>query len=67
MNTINLIWGVRGFYYDKMVSTDATVEDVERILREHGHLNIGDLFITTASMPLKAKKRTNMLKINAVT
>ncbi|MDN5211996.1 pyruvate kinase [Fulvivirgaceae bacterium BMA12] len=67
LNTINLIWGVRGFYYDKMVSTDATIEDVERILREHGHLNIGDLFITTASMPLEAKKRTNMLKINIVT
>ena len=66
LNTINLIWGIRGYYYDKMVSTDSTIEDVERILKENGHLNTGDLFITTASMPLEAKKRTNMLKINVV-
>lgn len=67
LNTINLVWGVRGFYYDKMISTDSTIEDVERILKENGHLSSGDSFVTTASMPLEAKKRTNMLKINVVT
>ncbi len=67
LNTINLIWGIRGFFYDKMESTDATIRDVEGILRKHGHLNVGDIFITTGSMPIEDKKRTNMLKLNIVT
>ncbi len=64
LTTMNLIWGVRGFYYDKMVSTDDTFADIERILKEKGHINKGDVFITTASMPIHAKLRTNMLKVN---
>jgi len=63
---INLIWGVRGFYYDAAESTDATIADIEKILKEAGHLNRGDVFITMASMPLHKKQRTNMLKINVV-
>lgn len=66
LNTINLIWGVRGFYYDKEVSTDDTFADIEAILREKGHINNGDVFITTASMPIHAKGRTNTLKLNVV-
>lgn len=61
---MNLIWGVRGFYYDKMVSTDDTFADIEQILKEKGHIEKGDVFITTASMPIHAKLRTNMLKVN---
>lgn len=64
LTTMNLIWGVRGFYYDKMVSTDDTFTDIERILKEKGHIATGDVFITTASMPIHAKHRTNMLKVN---
>lgn len=64
LTTMNLIWGVRGFYYDKMVSTDDTFADIEQILKEKGHIEKGDVFITTASMPIHAKLRTNMLKVN---
>lgn len=64
LTSMNLIWGVRGFYYDKMVSTDDTFTDIERILKEKGHIDKGDVFITTASMPIHAKLRTNMLKVN---
>lgn len=64
LTTMNLIWGVRGFYYDAMVSTDDTFADIERILKEKGHIVKGDIFISTASMPIHAKHRTNMLKVN---
>lgn len=66
LNTINLIWGVRGYYYDKEVSTDDTFADIEQILKERGHINPGDAFITTASMPIHAKGRTNTVKLNVV-
>ncbi|ELR72335.1 Pyruvate kinase [Fulvivirga imtechensis AK7] len=66
LNTINLIWGVRGYYYDKEVSTDDTFADIEQILKERGHINPGDAFITTASMPIHARGRTNTVKLNVV-
>jgi pyruvate kinase len=66
LKTMNLIWGVKGYYYDGTVSTDQTFADIERILVENGHLDKGDVFINTASMPLRAFGRTNMLKLNVV-
>ncbi len=61
---LSLVWGVQGFYYDRVESTDKTFEDQEQILKEHGYIQAGDIFITTASMPIKEKGRTNALKIN---
>jgi len=62
--TLNLVWGVRSFYYDKMESTDATFSDIETVLREKGCLKKGEVFINTASMPIHARYRTNSLKIS---
>ena len=66
LNTMNLIWGVRGFYYDKEVSTDDTFSDIEEILKSKGHIRNGDVFITTASMPIQERGRTNTVKLNVV-
>ena len=55
---------MQGFYYDKVESTDKTFKDQEDILKEHGYIKKDDIFITTASMPIKEKGRTNALKIN---
>lgn len=66
LKTINLIWGVRGYYYDKEVSTDDTFADIEEILKEKGHIAKDDVFITTASMPIHARGRTNTVKLNIV-
>jgi pyruvate kinase len=68
LNVLNLIWGVRGFYYDKfnISTTDETVMDVKKILIEAGHLKTGDIFINTGSMPINAQKKTNMIKLSIV-
>lgn len=63
---MSLVWGVRAYYYDKLVSTDATFEDIENMLKNDDHVNTDDIIINTASMPLKEKGRTNMLKIHVV-
>lgn len=67
LNTLNLIWGVRGFYYDKFISTDQTFEDVINILKKKNFLHSGEIVINTASMPIHEKNRTNMIKIGKVT
>jgi pyruvate kinase len=66
LSNINLIWNVRGFYYDKMESTDLTFADIESFLIDRHHLRSGDVFISMASMPIHSRQRTNMLKVNQV-
>ena len=66
LNTLNLCWGVRGYYYDGFSSTDDTVNDVTNILRENGHVQSGDMIVNTGSMPLEKRGRLNMMKITVV-
>ena len=66
LNTLNLVWGVRGFHYDKFVSTDETFDDVTRLLKEQNLVSTGDYIINCASMPLHKKQRTNTIKISLV-
>ncbi|MFN3840675.1 MAG: pyruvate kinase [Cyclobacteriaceae bacterium] len=66
ITTINLVWGARAYYYDKHNSTDETIADVEKILKQEGHVQPGDIFIVLASMPIQERLRTNTLRINVV-
>lgn len=66
LKTLNMVWGIRGFYYDKYTSTDDTIQDVIDILKDAKLLEIGDIVINTGSMPLKDRKKTNMLKVTEV-
>ncbi|WP_194774159.1 pyruvate kinase [Pararhodonellum marinum] len=63
---LSLVWGVRPYFYDNATSTDGTFQDIEDQLKEDGFVKTGDVIINTASMPLKSKGRTNMLKIHEV-
>jgi pyruvate kinase len=64
--TLNLVWGVKCFYYDKYASTDETVNDTIAILKETGRIKEGDIMVNTGSMPLDKRLRTNMLKVTVV-
>jgi len=66
LNTLSLVWGIRCFYYDKFTSTDGTIKDVQEVLTSRGYIKKGDIVINTGSMPLHARKKTNMLKISLV-
>ena len=64
--TLNLVWGVRGFYYDKFVSTDDTFQDVVDTLKAEGMVQQGEYVINCASMPIHKKQRTNTIKVTFV-
>ena len=66
LSTLNLVWGVRCFYYDKYSSTDETIADVQKILRSEGLITSGDVVINSGSMPIHKRLRTNMLKLSVV-
>jgi len=66
LNTLSLVWGVRGFFYDKMVSTDHTISDIKNILKNEGFVKTDDLIINVASVPMHELGKSNMLKISFV-
>lgn len=66
LTSLNLIWGVRVFYYDKFISTDKTFHDVNQILKEQNLVFKGDIVINLASMPIHEKARTNTIKITQI-
>ena len=67
LTQLNLLWGVRAFYYDKYVSTDETIEDVNAIACKEGYLEVGDMLISLAAMPIKDKGMVNTLRVTEIT
>jgi pyruvate kinase len=66
LGKLNLLWGVKAFYYDKNLSTDDTVVDINKISKEKGFVNTGDLMINLTSMPVEAKGMVNTLRVSAI-
>ena len=60
------MWGIRGFYYNKYESTDETITDLKDFVKERGFVKDDDLVINIASMPMKEKGRTNMMKLSYI-
>lgn len=66
LSRLNLLWGVKAFYYDKFVTTDETVVDVNRIAHEQGFVKKGDYLINLAAMPIVDKGMVNTLRVSQV-
>lgn len=66
LNMLSLVWGVRGFFYDKYVSTDHTIADLKLRLKREGMVKEGDLVINIASMPITERGQSNMMKLSMV-
>ncbi len=66
LTTLNLLWGVQGFYYDKYESTDQTISETLEILKNKKLVVEDDLVINIVSMPMKERGRTNMLKLSQI-
>ena len=64
--TLNLVWGVECYYYDKFTTTDETIYDVTDILKNSGKVAPGDIVVNTGSMPIHRRFRTNMMKVTLV-
>lgn len=63
INRLNLLWGVTAYHYEKYISTDKTIEDVNRIALEKGYVNKGDYIINLSAMPIIEKGMVNTLRI----
>ena len=63
---LNLLWGVKAFYYDRSVSTDKTIQEINEIVNKKGFAKKGDMVINLASMPVKESGMVNTLKISEI-
>jgi pyruvate kinase len=66
LTQLNLVWGVKAFYYNKRISTDHTIADIKYLMKSEGFLKSGDLVINIASIPLEDLGNSNMLKLSYV-
>ncbi|VXB40453.1 Pyruvate kinase [Flavobacterium sp. 9AF] len=66
LTQLNLLWGVRAYYYDKFVSTDDTVDDINQICKERGYVKPGDMVINLAAMPIVKKGMVNTLRVSEI-
>ena len=66
LTQLNLLWGVRAFYYNKHISTDHTIADIKYLMKNEGYLKQGDLVINIASIPIEDLGGSNMLKLSYV-
>ncbi len=64
LSRLNLLWGVKAFYYNRYVSTDETVCDVNKIAFEKGFVEKGDYLINLAAMPIADKGMVNTLRVS---
>ena len=66
LSQLNLLWGVKAFYYDKFESTDKTVEQVNAIALENGWVKKGEMLINLAAMPIIEKGMVNTLRVSQI-
>ena len=66
LTQLNLLWGVKAFYYDKFESTDKTVEQVNNMALKNNFVERGDMLINLAAMPVKKKGMVNTLRISMI-
>ena len=66
LGKMNLLWGVRAFFYDKNLSTDDTVVDINLLAKQKGFVKPGDLIINLTSMPVEAKGMVNTLRVSEI-
>ncbi len=63
---LNLLWGVRAFYYDMEKSTDETIVQVNMLTHTHGFVEKGDFVINLNATPAHEGGKTNTLRLTTI-
>ena len=66
LTQLNLLWGVKAFYYDSTESTDKTVEEINKIAFDNNYLQKNDKVINLTSMPIKLKGMVNTVRVSKI-
>lgn len=62
---LNLVWGIRGFYYEgDPDSTDELISDFRTELTSRNYLQPGDIYVNVTSIPVRARRSANTIKLS---
>ncbi len=63
---LNLLWGVRAYYYDGSTATDETIVEVNRLAKELGYVEDHDFVINLNATPAEQGGKTNTLRLTKI-
>lgn len=63
---LNLLWGVRAFYYDMQKSTDETIIQVNMLAHTYGYVEKGDFVLNLNATPAYEEGKTNTLRLSII-
>ena len=66
LTMLNLLWGVKTFYYSNLVNTDTTIREINQMAREKGFIEKDDYVINLTSMPVKEKGMVNTMRVTQI-
>ncbi len=66
LTQLNLLWGVKAFYYDSTESTDKTVEEINKIAVDNEYLQKNEKVINLTSMPIHEKGMVNTVRVTKI-
>ncbi len=66
INQLNLLWGVKAFFYNNLSSTDETIDEINKIALEMGYVEKEDMLVNLTAMPLKTKGMVNTLRVSVI-
>tara|TARA_Y100000385_G_scaffold138984_1_gene144436 strand:- start:1821 stop:3251 length:1431 start_codon:yes stop_codon:yes gene_type:complete len=66
LTQLNLLWGVKAFYYSGTESTDKTVEEINKIAVENNYLQKDEKVINLTSMPIHEKGMVNTVRVSKI-
>jgi pyruvate kinase len=66
LNKLNLLWGVKTFYYSNLNSTDKTVEEINDIALKMGYVEKDDFVVNLTAMPIEASGMVNTLRVSTI-
>ncbi len=66
MTQLNLLWGVKAFYYNGTESTDRTIEEINEIAVKNSLLQKDDKVINLTSMPIEKKGMVNTVRVSKI-
>lgn len=66
LTMLNLLWGVRAFYYDMQKSTDETIIQVNMLALNNGFVEQGDFVINLNATPAYEGGKTNTLRLTTI-
>ena len=66
LNRLNLLWGVKTFYYNNLNSTDKTVEEINELALKQGYVEREDMVVNLTAMPIQTKGMVNTLRVSTI-